>query len=382
MGEVQFNGITKRFGDVVAVEDSSFTIENGELLVLLGPSGCGKTTTLRMIAGLEYPTEGTIEIGGENVTNITPRHREIAMVFQDLALYPHKSVRQNMAFPLEMQSQDEQSIESAITDAADMLEIPELLDRNPSELSGGQQQRVALGRALVRQPEVFLMDEPLSSLDAKLRTTMRAEILSLHQKVGETMVYVTHDQEIAMTLGDRIAVMNEGKLQQIAAPTEIYKHPTNEFVAKFIGSPNMNLFDARITVQDGVSISTDDFTVQLSETAWNEHWAELDGEHVRVGIRPQDIHDPTFFPREYDAGEVVTGEVQIVEELGSVSDAHISVGDTDFIAQVQGDTELELDEEVDLVFDTTKLHIFDPQTGDRISAVGAKRREAEKQDAD
>lgn len=370
MGNVELNNITKQYGDVVAVDDVSISIKDGELLVLLGPSGCGKTTTLRAIGGLEYPTEGQVWIGGEDVTNITPRYRDIAMVFQDLALYPHKTVRENMEFPLQMKGQDGETIEKNVTEAAAMLEISELLDRHPSALSGGQQQRVALGRALVRQPEVFLMDEPLSSLDAKLRTTMRSEILNLHQELGQTMVYVTHDQEVAMTLGDRIAVMNDGMLQQVADSTTMYKRPTNEFVAQFVGNPDMNIFDATInTTENAVMVSTSDFNIELNDNVPVENWSDLDDQSVRVGIRPQDVHDPAFISRPYEDEETVTGTVNIIEELGSVSDLHISVDDSEFIARVNGDTNIEIGDTATVVFDTTKLHIFDASTGDRIEEV-------------
>lgn len=370
MSDVEFQNTTKRYREVTAVNDISLVIEDGELLVLLGPSGCGKTTTLRMIAGLVHPTEGRILIDGEDVTNVTPGHRDIAMVFQDLALYPHMTVRENMSFPLKMEEMKADIIKQRVSETAEMLEIGELLDRYPSELSGGQQQRVALGRSLVREPKVFLMDEPLSSLDAKLRTMMRAEIQSIHQELQETMVYVTHDQEIAMTLGDRIAVMNEGELQQVDDPLMIYQRPTNEFVARFIGSPDMNFFDATVAVNgDTIILSTESFELTLGDDIPSGRWREFDGKNVRVGIRPEDVYNPANITRNYHNGETVTGTVEIIEELGSVIDLHIDVGGLDFIAQVDINTNVNVNDTVRVVLDTTQLHIFDPTTGKRIEEL-------------
>lgn len=367
MSDVKLENTRKQFGDVVAVNDVSISIKDGELLVLLGPSGCGKTTTLRMIAGLEHPTSGKIMIGDEDVTNVTPRYRDIAMVFQDLALYPHMMVRENMAFPLQMEGEDEDLIGRKVSETATMLEIEEMLDRYPAELSGGQQQRVALGRALVREPKVFLMDEPLSSLDAKLRTMMRSEILSIHQKLQETMVYVTHDQEIAMTLGDRIAVMNDGVLQQVDDPTRIYHRPANEFVARFIGNPDMNFFDAVVNVTTGtVTLTSEDFELELTDQIPASRWEGLDGETARIGIRPEHIHNPANITRDYEEDETVTGEVEIIEELGSAIDLHLDVNGQDFIARVGINTNVEVGDRVRLVFDTTNLHVFDTSTGERI----------------
>lgn len=370
MGQVTLNNITKRFGDFVAVNDVSIEIQDGELLALLGPSGCGKTTTLRCIAGLEFPSEGRIYIGDEDVTEIDPRHRNIAMVFQDLALYPHKSVRNNMAFPLQMQGMKKSDIDRRIQSTTEILEIEELIDRSTVELSGGQQQRVALGRAIVRDPDVFLMDEPLSSLDAKLRTSMRAEILELHQELDATLVYVTHDQEIAMTLGDRIAIMNEGHLQQIADPQTVYKRPANEFVARFIGSPDMNFFDAEVAVNgDSVELHTDQFNIGVHSAVDIGEWKDFDGQRLRFGLRPQDIYDPAFIVRPFEQTELVNGEVTIIEELGSISDVHIVVDDKELIARIDGDTTIDMGQTVDIVFDTTKLHAFDIETGDRVTQL-------------
>lgn len=366
MGSVKLNDITKRFGETVAVDDISITIQDGELLALLGPSGCGKTTSLRMIAGLEMPTEGRMLINEKDVTGLDTKHRDIAMVFQDLALYPHKTVRSNMGFGLEMRGYDDEMIKERIADTAELLEISDMLDRNPTKLSGGQQQRVALGRAIVRNPEVFLMDEPLSSLDAKLREQMRSEILELHQTLETTIVYVTHDQEVAMTLGDRIAVMNDGTIQQIATPNEIYQQPVNEFVAKFIGSPDMNFFEVTVdVVEETVTLEAPTFKITLDKSV-AESWNKLDGRNITLGIRPQDIYQPNFLQRPHVDGEVVDATVEIVEELGAVNDAHLSVNGISFIARLHQDAEATVGEQIDLVFDMTKAHVFDPETGDRI----------------
>lgn len=369
MGNVELDSVIKRFGDIVAVNDVSVTVEEGELLALLGPSGCGKTTTLRMISGLEFPTEGQVHIGGEDVTGVAPQNRDIAMVFQDLALYPHKSVRENMSFGLTMRGYDESVIEKRVEDAAELLEIPELLDRRPTGLSGGQQQRVALGRAIVRDPEVFLLDEPLSSLDAKLRDQMRSEILELHQELEATMVYVTHDQEVAMTLGDRIAVMNDGQIQQVATPAEIYQRPANLFVAQFIGSPDMNFFEATVSAGKDVTLAVDGFDLTITEMVDRDRWRDLDGETVRLGIRPQDIYHPEFLSRNYESGETTTATVELIEELGPVNDTHFSTGSTSFIARLDSNAPVSLGEEIAVVFDTTALHVFDAATGERIPTV-------------
>lgn len=368
MGKLELRNVTKRFGDVVAVNDISFELDDGDLLVLVGPSGCGKSTTLRMIAGLETPTEGQVLIGDEDVTNITPKHRNIAMVYQDLALYPHKTVRENIKFPLEMRGDHEGDKEQKVQEIADILEIGDMLDRYPSELSGGQQQRVALGRAIIRDPSVFLMDEPLSSLDAKLRTTMRSEILQIQQRLDETMVYVTHDQEIGMTLGDKIAVMNEGELQQLAEPKVIYNEPANEFVADFVGSPDMNIFDADVQQSGGtVEYVTEGFTLQNSASTDNGLGQKIDTHTIRLGIRPQDIHLPRNITWEYDEGQSFTADLTLIEDVGAVSNLHLEVNGVEMIAQINGMTDLEPGDSVTLVVNLEKLHFFNKQTGERIT---------------
>jgi multiple sugar transport system ATP-binding protein len=321
-----------------------------------------------MIAGLETPTEGQVLIGDEDVTNITPKHRNIAMVYQDLALYPHKTVRENIRFPLEMRGDHEGDKEKKAQDIADILEIGNMLDRYPSELSGGQQQRVALGRAIIRDPSVFLMDEPLSSLDAKLRTTMRSEILQIQQRLNETMVYVTHDQEIGMTLGDKIAVMNNGELQQLAEPKAIYNEPANEFVADFVGSPDMNIFDADVQQSGGTTVyTTEGFTLQNSGSTDSGLGQKIDAHTIRLGIRPQDIHLPSNITWEYDENQIFTADLTLIEDVGAVSNLHVEVDGAKMVAQINGMTDLEVGDSISLVVDMEKLHFFDKQTGERIT---------------
>jgi len=369
MGKLELKNVTKRFEDVVAVNNISFELDDGDLLVLVGPSGCGKSTTLRMIAGLETPTEGQVLIGGDDVTNVTPKHRNIAMVYQDLALYPHKTVRENIEFPLKMRGGHEGNREQKVREIANILEIEGMLDRYPSELSGGQQQRVALGRAIIRDPSVFLMDEPLSSLDAKLRTTMRSEILQIQQTLDETMVYVTHDQEIGMTLGDKIAVMNEGELQQLAEPKAIYNEPANEFVADFVGSPDMNIFDADVRESGGtIEYTTEGFTLRNSKITDNGLRQEIDKRTIRLGIRPQDIHLPSNLTWEYNKGQSFTANLELIEDVGAVSNLHVDVNGVKMIAQVNGMTDFEAGDSITLVVDMEKLHFFDKQTGKSITA--------------
>lgn len=368
MAGVTLDEVTKTFGDIVAVDDISMEIEEGELLVLVGPSGCGKTTTLRMIAGLEYPTSGRVFIGPNDVTEIAPGNRDIAMVFQDLALYPHLNVSENMSFGLKMRGYPEQEVVERVREAAEMLQIPELIDRPIHELSGGQQQRVALGRALVRDPSVFLLDEPLGALDAKLRREMRSEIIELHETIDATMVYVTHDQEIAMTLGDRIAVMNEGRIQQLDEPSTVYRSPNNLFVAQFIGSPDMNVFDARTSV-DGDSVLIDSEVFEFSLPVGDRSVDDLDGRDIVVGIRPQDIHHAGYSSTDLESNPEFTIEVEIVEEMGSISDVHFTRAGIDFIARFSVAAELEIGQSVPILIDLANLHLFDADTTDRISVL-------------
>ena len=341
---------------IVAVEGLDVTIEDGEFLVLVGPSGCGKSTTLRCIAGLESVTKGEIAFDGEPVTDDKPKDRDIAMVFQNYALYPHFTARENMAFGLKMTtdlSGDE--IRSRVEDAADMMGITELLEKQPGELSGGQQQRVALGRAIVRDPKVFLMDEPLSNLDAKLRSEMRTELQNLQEKLGVTTVYVTHDQTEAMTMGDRVAVLDEGELQQIGTPLDCYHEPENRFVAEFIGSPEMNCVDVRL---DGVRLENEDLSYRVSE----ETAERLTSADLTLGIRPEHLR-----LTEDLAAADVEADVSVVEPMGQQTNLYLAFGTERFTATVGGETAFEPGDTVGIEFPRESVHLFDRATGDALT---------------
>lgn len=342
--QVTLENINKKFGDVIAVENLSLAINEGEFLVLVGPSGCGKTTTLRMIAGLENPTSGKIYFGDRDVTNLSPQQRQIAFVFQDYALYPHMNARRNLSFALEDQGVPDDEITRRVEDTSQKLSIVDQLDQQPGELSGGQQQRVALGRSIIRDPDVFLLDEPLSNLDAKLRMEMRAELQSLHQDLETTMVYVTHDQEEAMTMADRIAIMNNGTLQQVSPPVEAYNQPVNRFVAGFIGSPSMNFFDAAL--HDG-HITTEPFTVK-SPMESEENVTEL-------GIRPEDLSV------EYDSTNAhATATVKVFEQMGSSNIVYLQVDgrEDSLIAEVDASIQLNPGDTVGISVDAERIHLF------------------------
>ncbi|RJS90849.1 ABC transporter ATP-binding protein, partial [Salinisphaera sp. Q1T1-3] len=354
------NNLGKRYpgADSLAVTDFNLTTEDGEFIVLVGPSGCGKTTTMRMIAGLEEHTEGTIEIGGRDVTGVAPKDRDIAMVFQSYALYPHMSVRDNMAFSLKLKKYDKADIRKRVEDAADVLGITDLLDRKPRALSGGQRQRVALGRAIVRQPQVFLMDEPLSNLDAKLRVDMRAEIIKLHRKLGVTTFYVTHDQTEAMTMGQRIAVMKDGIVQQIDTPNNLYQQPANVFVGGFIGTPSMNVLAAE---RRDDRASGPGFTLGLDAT---RRAAAGDRERLTIGIRPEHLH----LAGADDAVQQLSGEVEVVEPLGALTLIQVRVGQTRVTAQIEPHQSVAMGESVTLGCAADKLYLFD--TNDEKALVG------------
>lgn len=355
MTTIELDGVTKIFGDdVVAVDDVSLTIEDGELVVLVGPSGSGKSTTLRMIAGLEDITDGDVIIDGTVVNDIQPQDRDIAMVFQSFALYPHRTVRGNLSFPLEARDVPKEEREQRVEEAAELLGIPELLDRRPSQLSGGQQQRVALGRALVRDPQAFLMDEPLANLDAKLRKEMRREVVLLQQRLGVTMVHVTHNQEEAMTMGERIAVMNEGKIQQLAPPEETYAKPANRFVAEFIGSPSMNTVSG--TVEEGV------FTAERADLSLDlpDDLAEFSGK-ATLGIRPEHIG---LHPDATDAAVDVRGDVSVVENMGDHQVVYFDFDAFEFLARTEPGRPIRPGEEVGLSLPGNQLHLFDGQSPD------------------
>ena len=363
MAGVTFDRVAKRYGTVSVIEDMNLAIADQEFMVLVGPSGCGKSTALRMIAGLEEISDGRISIGDRVVNDLAPKDRDTAMVFQNYALYPHMSVRENMEFGLKMRKMPKPDIEKRITEAANILGISHLLDRKPKQLSGGQRQRVALGRAIVRNPAVFLFDEPLSNLDAKLRVQMRAEISKLQQRLKTTSVYVTHDQVEAMTMGHRIAVMNAGRIQQVGTPLEVYDKPANVFVAQFIGTPPMNFFDA--TLGEGRLFATK-FSIPVPQKL-RAVVAAKDGARVRVGIRPENIAGSGGQPRGESAR--VSGTVEIVEPVGHEAIVHTRVGDTLLVSAFDSHSMPRVGDVIDLAIELDAVHLFDAQTEMRLDGT-------------
>ena len=395
MASVTFEHVMKKYGDVLAVNDLNLEVRDKEFLVLVGPSGCGKSTALRMIAGLEEISGGVLRIGERIVNNVAPKDRDIAMVFQSYALYPHMSVYDNMAFGLRMRkampkgvdlsnlpekgrgggffnsmfgagSQRERAIRAAVESAAASLALAQYLDRKPRQLSGGQRQRVALGRAIVREPQVFLMDEPLSNLDAKLRVQTRAEISKLHRRLQTTTVYVTHDQTEAMTMGDRIAVMRDGILQQLDTPQNLYDHPANMFVAGFIGSPAMNFFPVTVEADaSGVHVRTDGFRLRVPKQYEAALGAAAQGGtaavQVMMGLRPEDVEDANFIPNA-NPENLVQAQVDVVEPLGSEVYLYCVVGSQQFVARVDPRTQAKPGEPITLHFNTNKMHAFNTTT--------------------
>ncbi len=367
MARVKLEHLRKVYGtDTVAVHDANFEIADGEFVVLVGPSGCGKSTTLRMIAGLETITDGSLYIGERVVNGLTPKERDIAMVFQNYALYPHMTVYDNMAFGLKLRKMPKAEIEERVREAARILSIEPILERKPGQLSGGQRQRVAVGRAIVREPQVFLFDEPLSNLDAKLRTEMRTEIAKLHTQLGATMVYVTHDQTEAMTMGDRIVVLKDGHVQQVDTPLNLYNHPTNRFVAGFIGSPSMNLVDGQITRggRDFVFRAAGGaITVPVPE-AHAHALAHREGQAVTLGIRPEDIRRAGSARADRPSAEVRL-VLDVIEPMGNeiVIYAQAEGLAEAIIARLAPQELPEPNEEIVLAFDLSKLHFFDGKTG-------------------
>ena len=383
MARIELDAVTKQYPDgTTAVQSLDLAVGDGELLVLVGPSGCGKTTALRMIAGLEDITSGSISIDGRVVNDMEPRHRDIAMVFQSYALYPHLSVFDNMAFSLKYRRTPKIEIRKRVAEAARILELEPYLDRKPRQLSGGQRQRVAMGRAIVRQPRAFLMDEPLSNLDAKLRVQMRAEIAQLQRSLGTTTIYVTHDQTEAMTLGTRVAVISGGLLQQVAAPQELYRHPANLFVAGFIGSPPMNLVDARLERGDGglaAVFGQYRLTVPRAVLAAHPALERYLGEEIVLGVRPEHLSDATL-SRDADPGAVLSLPVRLREELGSEVHVHAPIGTaahveggTDdvhslatLVARLDPHTTIAEGQTARIAVDASELHFFDKKTGKSI----------------
>jgi multiple sugar transport system ATP-binding protein len=361
MARVVYDHVTKRFGDVVAVNDLSLDVPDKEFLVLVGPSGCGKTTALRLLAGLEEISSGEIKIGDRVVNDVAPKDRDIAMVFQSYALYPHMSVYDNMAFGLKLRKTPKENIDQRVKAAAEILGIEKLLDRKPRQLSGGQRQRVALGRAIVREPQVFLMDEPLSNLDAKLRVQTRSEISKLHQRLQATFIYVTHDQTEAMTMGTRIAVMKDGLLQQVDSPQNLYDRPGNVFVAGFIGSPAMNFFDAKLvgTVEE-MQVEGPGFKVSVPP-AKAQPLHDYLGKEIVFGIRPEDIHDRQYAPPGIQA-QPVTAAVDITELMGAEVYVYLVTDGKTFVARVDPRTSARVGKQADVVFDMDTVHFFDRST--------------------
>jgi multiple sugar transport system ATP-binding protein len=362
MAQVVLKDVTKIFpGNVQAVKKANLMVEDKEFVVLLGPSGCGKTTTLRMIAGLEEITEGTVAIDGKVVNDVEPKDRDIAMVFQNYALYPHMTVYENMAFGLKLRKMPKPDIEKRVKEAAEILGISPLLDRKPKQLSGGQRQRVAVGRAIVRDPKVFLFDEPLSNLDAKLRVQMRAELKRLQHRLEATMIYVTHDQVEAMTMADKIVIIKDGLIQQIGDPYSVYFEPVNKFVSGFIGTPAMNFLNVRIEKDNGkLWIVKEDVKLLIPENFYDKI-EDLAGKDIVMGIRPEDMYDK-MFAKDATEENTVSGEVEVVEPLGSETLIHVNVmGDT-IVAKVDPKSRASTGDKMELVFDMEMLHVFDPDT--------------------
>ena len=362
VANVTLRGVSKRFGGVTAVNSVSIDVRDGEFMVLLGPSGCGKSTVLRLISGLEDPSDGDIAIGDRSVKGLSPKDRDIAMVFQNYALYPHMSVFDNMAFGLKMRKFPRAEIDRRVREAAELLSIGHLLQRKPRELSGGERQRVAVARAIVREPQVFLMDEPLSNLDAQLRTQTRAELVKLQRRLQATVIYVTHDQIEAMTMADRVAVMRGGVLQQVDAPQRIYDFPANRFVAGFVGNPGMNFFDARVRADGGsLSVDAEIFRVPMSAAESLE-----DGQEIVVGVRPEDI-GVTAGAAGNAASNLFTATADIVEPLGSEQLVHLVAGETRFVARVDPRLPVAMGDVVSCGIKPGRAHFFDAQSGERIS---------------
>lgn len=364
MARVKFEHVYKSFNKTEVVHDINMDIADKEFLVLVGPSGCGKSTCLRMIAGLEDVTSGEIYIGDRVVNNVDPKDRDIAMVFQNYALYPHMSVYDNMAFGLKLRHLPSQEINKRVQDAANILGLEKLLKRKPKELSGGQRQRVALGRALVRSAQVFLLDEPLSNLDAKLRVQTRAEISKIHQRVQTTFVYVTHDQTEAMTMGTRIAVLNAGFIQQLGPPQELYDHPTNLFVAGFIGSPAMNFFDdvKVVTEGDTTKITMGDAGQVVVPPLYTHSTRESAGKKLILGIRPENLAEISLVPENERTDSTMSAPVDIVEHLGSELLVYMTAQGKQMVARVDPRSKAHVGQTIDLHIDADQIHLFDAET--------------------
>ncbi|AHF99469.1 sugar ABC transporter ATP-binding protein [Halostagnicola larsenii XH-48] len=381
MARVRLEHVTKRYEDITAVDDISLDIEDGEFLCLVGPSGCGKSTTMETVAGLTKPTDGTIYIGEREVTNLAPKDRGVAMVFQNIALFPHLDVFENISFGLRLRTYDDDEIERRVSQAADIVQLEGMLERMPDELSGGQRQRVAIARAIVRNPGVFLMDEPLANLDAKLRVHMRTELQRLHRELQTTVIYVTHDQAEAMTMADRIAVLDAGRLQQIDPPLVCYNEPDNLFVAGFIGSPSMNFIEGEL-VEDG--LETPNFHVAFDPSRVPDTSI---GRSVTLGIRPEDIHLATKSETVTQSTQPISTRTDVIEPMGDEMFVYLLLSEgaeggmdrdaasspDQLLMSVTSDTQITDDQQADVVFDGTKVHLFDTETGTALTHGIAER---------
>lgn len=365
MAKVVLRNVAKWYDNVQVVKDFNLEIEDREIIVFVGPSGCGKSTTLRMVAGLEEITSGELYIGDRLVNDVPPKERDIAMVFQNYALYPHMSVYENMAFSLSLRKVPKDEIDKKVRQAAQILQLEQLLDRKPKALSGGQRQRVAMGRAIVREPAVFLMDEPLSNLDAKLRVSMRAEIAKLHQRLQTTTIYVTHDQTEAMTMGNRIVVMKDGLVHQVDTPMNLYRKPLNMFVAGFIGSPAMNFLKASVKLENSaVWLIGEGFKIE-TPGAIAKSLLRYKNQEVVLGIRPEDIHDEPIMQETFP-NSLVTGKVEVVEQLGAETVLYLMVGDKEVVARVPTRTLYAAGDQVEMILNLHNMHVFDPVSELRI----------------
>src|SRR6202142_3899540 len=362
MPKVVLRNVTKKINDNVIVNSVNLEIPDREFCVLVGPSGCGKSTTLRMIAGLEEVTSGEIWIGNKLVNGVPPKDRDIAMVFQNYALYPHMTAYENMAFGLKLRGYKKKDIDARVRESAEILNLTHLLDRKPKELSGGQRQRVAVGRAIVRKPKVFLFDEPLSNLDAKLRVQMRTELSKLHDRLQTTMIYVTHDQVEAMTMGDRICVMKDGMMLQIDKPLEIYNKPSNKFVASFIGSPPMNFMDVQVVRRSGhYLLDEGKFTLELLRSM-EKVVAPYAGKILTLGVRPEDIFDKVYAGNNVTEGRTALSTVEVVEPMGSEVLLYLNTGKNTLVARVEPQSEAKVNQEIEILFNLEKIRLFDKDT--------------------
>jgi multiple sugar transport system ATP-binding protein len=374
MASVQLEDVVKQYDDVTAVDHMNLDIDDGEFICLVGPSGCGKSTTMETVAGLTKPTSGTVRIGGHDVTNLPPKDRGIAMVFQNIALFPHMDVYDNISFGLRLREYEESEIDERVDRAAEIVQLEGMLDRMPDEMSGGQRQRVAIARAIVREPEVFLMDEPLANLDAKLRVTMRTELQRLHKELDTTIIYVTHNQAEAMTMADRIAVIDSGQLQQIDPPLVCYNQPANLFVAGFIGSPSMNFARGTVT-EDGYTSINENIHVDFDPAAVGVNT----GQEVTMGIRPEDVYPVEDAHKAYEATDPIAVTSDVMEPMGdeifiylmTEQDVSVDIEDQDadyqILMSVPPDSDIQEDQEMEVVFDRTKVHLFDSKSGEAIT---------------